>query len=156
SIPGESKDKVFGEAMLTMQADHRKSEIIREAHRILKKGGVYAIHELGLLDVDETQKAEIQKDLAQVIKVNARPLTEEEWKTLLAKEGFVIQKVMINDMHLLEPGRMIEDEGILRTMKIGYNILTNPEARQRILQMRKTFRKYKQHLNAIAIIAEKI
>ena len=37
-------DKVFGEAMLTMQADHRKSEMIREAHRILKKGGLYAIH----------------------------------------------------------------------------------------------------------------
>src|SRR5690606_32881236 len=46
NLPSESKDKVFGEAMLTMQADHRKSEIIKEAHRILKKGGLYAIHEL--------------------------------------------------------------------------------------------------------------
>src|SRR5690606_12089481 len=33
----DSADKVIGEAMLTMQADLRKSEIIREAYRILKK-----------------------------------------------------------------------------------------------------------------------
>ena len=44
----DSKDKIIGEAMITMHADHRKSEIVREAHRILKKGGLYAVHELGL------------------------------------------------------------------------------------------------------------
>lgn len=32
-----SADKLVGEAMLTMHADHRKSEIVKEAHRILKK-----------------------------------------------------------------------------------------------------------------------
>jgi ubiquinone/menaquinone biosynthesis C-methylase UbiE len=37
--------KVYGEAMLTMQADHIKSEIIKEAYRILKKGGLYGIHD---------------------------------------------------------------------------------------------------------------
>lgn len=32
-----SQTKIFGEAMLTMHANHRKSEIIKEAHRVLKK-----------------------------------------------------------------------------------------------------------------------
>jgi ubiquinone/menaquinone biosynthesis C-methylase UbiE len=42
-LEAESKDKVFGEAMLTMQNDSRKKEIVQEAYRILKKGGLYAV-----------------------------------------------------------------------------------------------------------------
>ncbi len=155
-IESDSQDKVYGEAMLTMHADHRKSEIIKEAHRILKKGGIYAIHELGLMDVDESLKATIQRDLALSIKVNARPLTETEWRELLEREGFKIKSVFINDMKLLELGRLIDDEGLVRTLKISLNIMLNPKARQRILEMRKIFRKHQQHINAIVIIAEKL
>ncbi|MEZ4929561.1 MAG: hypothetical protein R2777_06070 [Chitinophagales bacterium] len=65
---------MYGEAMLTMQADHRKSDIIKEAYRLLKKDGYYGIHELGLTPntIDENLKADIQKQLANVIKVNAQ------------------------------------------------------------------------------------
>jgi ubiquinone/menaquinone biosynthesis C-methylase UbiE len=157
-LPDESKDKVFGEAMLTMHADHRKSEIVKEANRILKKGGLYAIHELGLFpaDLTEQQKSGIQRDLALSIKVNARPLTEQEWKELLCNEGFRIVKIEINPMCLLEPARMIDDEGFFGALKIGFNILSTPLARKRIVQMRKTFKKHCMHMNAIAIIAQKI
>ncbi len=157
-LPEESKDKVFGEAMLTMHADHRKSEIIREAHRILKKGGLYGIHELGLTpdNLEEHVKAAIQKDLAVAIKVNARPLTEAEWTALLEKEGFKVLKTERNPMHLLKPSRIIDDEGFFRALKIGFNILSNPKAGKRILQMKRTFKKHQQHMNAIAIIAEKL
>lgn len=155
TLDNDSKDKVYGEAMLTMQADHRKSEIIREAHRILKKGGLYAIHELGLMDVDEKLKSEIQRDLAVSIKVNARPLTEKEWTDLLEKEGFKVKQVYINDMSLLETKRVIDDEGFLGSLKITFNILANKAARKRVLEMRDTFRKHEKHMNAIAIIAEK-
>ncbi len=156
-LPDNSKDKVYGEAMLTMHADHRKAEIIREAHRILKKGGMYAIHELGLTPntINESDKATIQRQLAEAIKVNARPLTEKEWIDLLEKEGFKIKQVHTNEMHLLETKRIISDEGIFRTLKITYNILTNPKARKRILEMRKVFKRYTNNMNAIAIIAEK-
>lgn len=149
--------KAYGEAMLTMQADHRKSEIIKEAHRILKTGGLYGIHELGLQpdDISEEKKSEIQRELAQVIKVNTRPLTVSEWSKLLEKEGFQIVKTETNPMHLLEPKRMIDDEGFFRTLKIAFNILTHPEERKRILAMRKVFRKYQSHLNAISIVGEK-
>lgn len=155
-LEDNSKEKVYGEAMLTMHADHRKSEIIREAHRILKKGGVYAIHELGLTDVDENVKSNIQKDLALSIKVNARPLTQEEWKKLIEKEGFKVRKIFTNKMHQLKLNRIIDDEGFLRTLKIGYNIFTQPQARKRVFEMRSTFQKYEKQMNAIVIIAEKI
>ncbi len=157
TLESESATKVYGEAMLTMHADHRKAEIIREAHRILKKGGFYAIHELGLTpnNISEEKKAEIQKDLAIAIKVNARPLTESEWTKLLEQEGFLVKKIITNPMHLLEPKRVIDDEGFFRTIKIIFNTLTNSLARKRIFEMRKVFRKYQNNLNAICIIAEK-
>lgn len=157
TLENNSYSKVYGEAMLTMQADHRKSEIIKEAYRILKKGGKYGIHELGLVpnDLSEETKAKIQKELAHTIKVNARPLTQNEWITLLEKEGFAIENIETNPMLLLESKRMIEDEGVFRTLKIIYNIITHPEERSRILAMRKVFRKNQHHLNAISIVAVK-
>ncbi len=158
NLSENSKDKVYGEAMLTMHADHRKTEIVREAHRILKKGGLYAIHELGLTpdDLGDELKAKIQSDFAVTIKVNARPLTENEWKDLLEKEGFRIKKVFLNPMRLLEVKRIIDDEGFFRFLKIFYNVVSNPKAKRRISAMRDAFRKHQSHINAIAIIAEKI
>lgn len=123
-------DKLCGEAMLTMQADHKKSAIIKEAHRLLRKGGLYGIHELGLTPdhIDEKEKAEIQHELALCIKVNARPLTQPEWINLLEKEGFRIKEIKTNPMLLLETKRIVDDEGLFRTLKIGFNIIRQPKA----------------------------
>ncbi len=156
-LADNSQDKVYGEAMLTMHADHRKEEIVREAHRILKPGGLYAIHELGITpdDIETEEKAVIQRDLAQSIRVNARPLTKTEWTALLEKQGFEVKHIYTNKMHLLHIGRMIQDEGFIRTLKIGYNILANPSARRRISEMRQTFKKHEKDMNAIVVIAQK-
>lgn len=158
TLPPTSATKVYGEAMLTMQADHRKSEIIKEAHRILRKGGLYGIHELALSPdtLEEAIKRDIQRELAQVIRVNARPLTAHEWQILLTEKGFQIKKIMTNPMYLLEPSRIIDDEGFIRSIKIAFNVLTHPKALKQIMAMRSVFRKYQEHLCAIAIVAEKI
>lgn len=150
-------DKVLGEAMLTMRADPRKLEIIREAFRLLKPGGVYGIHELGLVpdDISENAVQEIKRELELTIKVNASPLTKKGWIRLLEKEGFKVNEVREAPMRLLDPQRIIEDEGITRAFKIGYNIMSHPKERGRVLQMRKVFRKYKNHLKAFAFIATK-
>lgn len=157
-LPEESATKVYGEAMLTMQADHRKSEIVREARRVLSKGGLYGIHELGLTpgNLSPELKKEIQRELAKVIRVNARPLTVPEWTEIMEEEGFRIRKVVTNQMLLLEKHRILSDEGWLRTLKITWNIMTHPRARKQIRAMRSVFRKYMTHMNAVAIIAEKI
>jgi len=149
--------KVYGEAMLSMQADHRKSEIIREAFRLLRKGGLYGIHELGLkpVDIAPDTKADIQLELAEAIQVNARPLTIQEWSDFLEHAGFIIREQYSNPMHLLEPLRLLDDEGWIRTLKIVFNALTHPVERKRILVMRRVFRKYRNHLNAVCIVAEK-
>ena len=58
-------------------------------------------------------------------------------------------------MLLLEAGRVVEDEGLFGALKIGANILTHPDERKRILEMRSVFKKYRKELNAIVVIAEK-
>lgn len=153
----ESADKVYGEAMLTMQTDQRKSEIIREAHRLLRKGGLYGIHELGLHpnDLDAESKRSIQQGLAKAIKVNARPMTTNEWVAILEKEGFEVIEIMSKPMSLLDPKRILEDEGFFRTIKIAFNMMTHPKERKRIEEMQAIFHHHKEKLRGVAMVARK-
>lgn len=156
-LPEACADKVYGEAMLTMQNEQQKRAIIAEAYRILKKGGRYGVHEISLRPdtISEEEKISIQKDLAHGIKVNARPLTTQEWCKLFEDEGFKVKEIAYAPMHLLEAGRIIKDEGFFRALKIGFNILTHSKARQRIKAMRASFLKNEKSMQAISIIAEK-
>ena len=158
TLPDSCADKVYCEAMLTMQSNKNKGTIISEAARILRPGGYYAIHEICLIpdDVSETLKRGIYHDLATAIQVNARPITLPEWKELFANAGLEVVSYSTNNMHLLEPKRVINDEGVFRTMKIVFNILTHPAMRKRVLGMRRIFRKYEDSLRSITILAKKV
>lgn len=156
-LPSESATKVYGEAMLTMQSKLQKKAIVEEAARVLKPGGYYGMHELSLYpdDLSEDIKRALYRDLSLHIKVNARPLTTKEWTELLESAGFTIVAVNHNPMYLLEAKRMVQDEGVLRTLKIAFNLLTHPTYFKRVKRMRATFRHYYSHMQAIAIIARK-
>lgn len=150
-------DVVVGEAMLTMQTDRGKAEIIAEAHRVLRDGGRYAIHELALTpdDLPDGAKTEIRRDLARTIKVNARPLTVAEWRTLFEDAGFSVQSVRTAPMALLQTRRMIADEGLAGTLRITGNVLRDKAALRRVLDMRSTFRRYRRSMVAVALVAER-
>jgi len=152
-----SASVVYGEAMLTMQSDAQKARIVQEAVRLLRSGGRYGIHELCLKpdNLAEEMKQEIQRELAQAIRVNARPLTVGEWRALLAGAGLQVKFEATNPMHLLKPARMVADEGILRALKIAFNILRTPAARRRVLQMRAILNRYANNLSAVALVAVK-
>lgn len=156
-LPDESATKVYGEAMLTMQSDAVKDRIIAEAARLLRPGGLYGIHEIGLRpdDIPEEKKEEIRSALAGSIMSNVRPLTLPEWNAVMERNGLEVVAVNTVGMFLLEPKRMLADEGILRVIKILFNMLTHPRARKRVLQMRSVFRKYKNEMYAISIVARK-
>lgn len=158
SIDASSMDKVYGEAMLTIRVDDRKTEIIREANRILKAGGLYGIHELCLVPqtMSDEEQDNIRRDLATTMKVNARPTTQDNWKRLIEKEGFEVINIEKVPMRLLNPSRMVKDEGLFHTAKICYNVLKHPPERRRIRQMQRVFSKYEEHLNAISIVAKKV
>lgn len=156
-LPADSADVVIGEAMLTMQGAKAKTAIIAEAVRVLRPGGRYAIHELGLTpdDLPDEVKTDIRQALARTIKVNARPLTLVEWTTLLTAHGLVVDSVQTAPMALLQARRLVADEGLGGALRFAGRVIARPGARRRVLAMRRTFRTHRHHLNAVAIVAHK-
>lgn len=156
-LESNSADVVIGEAMLTMQTERGKQAIIGEAFRLLRAGGTYSIHELGLQpdNLDESVKDEVRKALARSIKVNARPFTEQEWRELLEAEGFEVLWRGKEPMALLDMKRNIADEGIGGVLRILRNVLGNKDIRARVLNMKHTFDKYSNELTGIAFVVRK-
>lgn len=156
-LPNSSATLVIGEAMLTMQSETVKRAIMEEAFRILKPGGRYLIHELGLRPDNisaETQKT-VCDTLSRTVHVNANPLTRSQWIKELQDVGFDISHTETTTMALLESRRVIADEGLVNAIRFAWNALRNPEARTRIRRMRRVFRENRQHVCAYGFIAVK-
>jgi len=156
-LPDKCATVVYGEAMLTMQTAEMKREIVREAYRLLKSGGRYGIHEMCLMsdNLDEKTKRETERALTGVVHHGVRPLAVSEWRLLLESEGLEVQSVDLAPMSLLEPGRLIRDEGFAGALRFVWNLLRDSEARRRVLQMRSVFHLYRKQLGAAAIIGSK-
>lgn len=156
-LPDATATVVYGEAMLTMQTPGKKQQIVQEAFRLMKPGGRYGIHELCLVpdDLDEDTKQEIQKALTDAIHVGARPLTVTEWRTLLEAEGFIVHTQVTAPMHLLEPKRLIQDEGFWGALRFVWNVLRDSKAKRRVKTMRQVFQTYEANLAAIMLVGIK-
>ncbi|GAA1138058.1 class I SAM-dependent methyltransferase [Ornithinicoccus hortensis] len=156
-LPAASADVVVGEALLTMHGDRDKAAIITEAVRLLRPGGRYAIHELGLApdSISDQIKTDVRQALARTIRVNARPLTAAEWQALLTSHGLVVDQVEYAPMALLQPRRLLADEGLGGTLRFAGNLLRHRQARRRVLAMRRVFRANRDHLTAVALVAHK-
>ena len=157
-LPDSCATVVYGEAMLTMQTEETKRKIVHEAFRLLRKGGRYGIHEMCLRsdDLDEAKKKDTERALTGVVHHGVRPLSVAEWSALLQSEGFAVQSVETAPMSLLEPGRLIRDEGVAGALRFAFNLLRDSEARQRVLEMRSVFRRHREQLGAVAILAKKL
>lgn len=156
-LAASSASIVYGEAMLSMQTPEQKCRILAEAYRLLKPGGRYGIHELALLpdDIDDASRKAIEREMSMNIHVGVRPATLAEWRHLLGHAGFRIEWQTLAPMHLLEPKRVLDDEGIAGVLRIAFNLLRRPAARCRVLSMRRMFRRHATHLSAVAIVCVK-
>jgi SAM-dependent methyltransferase len=156
-LPNGSATVVYGEAMLSMQPQDTKTRIIREAYRLLKPAGRYAIHELSFVpdNLADSVKDEIHQSLSEAIHVGVRLLTVVEWRELLEAEGLAVKEHAQTPMHLLEPKRLVQDEGLFGAVRFVWNVTRHEEARRRVLAMRGVFRKYRDHLAAIMLVGQK-
>jgi len=153
-LTSESATVVYGEAMLTMQTDATKRQIVREAARLLRPSGRYAIHEMCLADgVGGEVRKEVERALTGVVHHGVRPLTVSEWRLLLEGEGFEVKSVETAPMALLEPARVVSDEGFFRALRFAFNVLRDTDARSRIFEMRRVFRRHRAHIAAVTMTA---
>jgi hypothetical protein len=156
-LPDHSATVVYGEAMLTMQTEEVKRSIVREAYRLLQSGGRYGIHEMCLMSdqLEEAVRKETERALTGVVHHGVRPLTVSEWTALLQSEGFEVREVELAPMSLLEPRRLVSDEGLAGALRFAWNALRDSEARRRVLDMRSVFRRFRKVLGAVALVAVK-
>jgi hypothetical protein len=156
-LTSSSATVVYGEAMLTMQPEEKKRAIVREAHRLLEAGGRYGIHEMYLVseDLNDDERKAAEKELTGVVHHGVRPLTLNEWRSLLESEGFHVEFASTAPMSLLEPARLIQDEGLAGAVRFAFNLLRHPDARRRVLQMRSVFRRNRKRLGAVTLTAIK-
>lgn len=154
-LPDNYADVVVCEAMLTMQTPENKRAILCEIHRILKPGGTFVSHELGITpnNISADDEADIQHDLSRAIRVNVKPITQREWGDYLQEAGFELTWSKTAPMALLNPRRNLADEGLCGVIKIIKNVLTIPGAKQRVLEMRATFKCHANHMCGIAMVS---
>ncbi len=155
ALPDGVASVIVGEAMLSMQGAARKHAILAEAHRLLRPGGRYAIHELAVAPDSAAPEvlAEIEKDLSRTIHVGVRIGTVAQWRQWLDEEGFTVEEEHVAPMRLLELDRMIADEGVVGVGRFVFNMLRTPGATSRLREVSAVFRKHSTHLRAVALVA---
>jgi hypothetical protein len=100
-------------------------------------------------------RGEVERSLTDVVHHGVRPLSVAEWRSLLESEGFEVKAIETTSMSLLEPGRLIKDEGVRGALRFALNVLKDGEARRRVFEMRRSFRRNRKILGAVALLATK-
>ena len=156
-LPSGCASVVYGEAMLSMQSLGQKNRIFAEARRLLATGGRYGIQELCFLhdDISDHLRHEIHSAMAEEIHAGVQPLSRSEWGNLFERNGMKVTWCGEGQMLLLEPRRVLRDEGFRGALRIAFNMASNPILRRRILGMRRLFRKYGEHLGAISLVGQR-
>jgi SAM-dependent methyltransferase len=156
-LPSGVATLVIGEAMLSMQTPTNKRAIVEEAWRLLRPGGRYLIHELAIAPdgLDAGTIARIEEDLSTQIHVGVRIGTLRDWTRWLDEAGFIVEETRVTPMRLLEPDRLIRDEGPAGALRFVFNAVSTPGALRRLRAIRRVFRTHQHHLCAIAIIAQR-
>lgn len=155
-LPDGLAQVVFSEALLSMQNAVQKRRVFAEARRLLAPGGRYGIHEIAFTfrGGDEPVRTAVQAAIAREIHVGVQLLTRGEWVRLFADHGFTPVWIQEAPLNLLELGRLVSDEGWYGCLRIGYNLARSREIRQRVLAMRRLFRRYRGCIGAVAIVGQ--
>ena len=146
-----SFDYIINEAMLTMFSDKSKSKALSEYYRVLKPGGLLLTHDILLLNNYE----ETRKTLSDAINMNVSPLPKENWLLLFEEAGFKTVNSLYDKLTLLTVSGLVDDEGILNTLKIIKNGFKK-ENRSQFIKMGVVFKKLEKDMNFICFVNKKV
>ncbi len=144
-------DCVLAEAILSMQSASGKAKILAGVRDRLKPGGRFLSHELL---ANGPNPEEIHRDLTAAIRVNAQPLSSAAWIAACQEAGLMVHHHATGPMALLDPQRIVQEEGLPTLLTLGWNMITRPVMRDRILTMRQVFRRHADHLGYVILCAQ--
>lgn len=145
----ESFDYVLAEAILTLQSPAGKAKILADVRDRLNIDGKFLSHELLARDHLES----LHQDLSQAMHVKATPLTEADWINTFYQVGLTVTQQQRGAMKLLDPIQVLQDEGVVHTAQIVWNMVTQPVLRDRILTMQRVLTQHQADLGYIALCA---
>ncbi|QEF97785.1 hypothetical protein Mal15_18290 [Stieleria maiorica] len=122
--------------------------LARMGKRVLRPGGIEMTRRM--LDSLSISSSDTVVELAPGMGATARLTLAFRPAAYIA-----VERVPNAAMHLLEPWRVISDEGIFGAARIAMNVMRTPVARHRILAMRGVFKRYAKHLCAVSMTGHK-
>jgi len=140
-----SFDIAISQAMLILVED--KIKAIQEAYRVLKNGGAAGWLELSW---KKPITDEILNQISNVICAYCMKnvSTFEEWQEIFKKAGIENLIIIKKNLKPMEFWKMIQDEGIINTIKIIRRINKNPEIKNRMKLIRSFFKKYHDYFGS--------
>ena len=156
-LPGETATVLFGEAVLTMQAETSRQAIVQEAWRVLRRGGRYGLHELCVWPdgLARSCRRLIELELAQALEEDIRLPTSQDWQVVVESAGFAVRSITTSPMRMLEPASLLRDERLLGALRFAFNLGCSPAMLRRVHAIRSVVHRRRHHLRAIACICEK-
>ncbi|OAX54161.1 hypothetical protein A5N15_11285 [Rothia kristinae] len=152
-LPASSADVVLIEAVLSTLGDEEKAAVLAEAHRILRPGGVCGVHELALRpgQLSALEQEGIRRNLARELRLPARPLTVRTGGPRPVA-GLRPEQMKLVPMSMLQPRRMLADEGAAGVLRILGNMARRPRAARRAQRMHRVFWDHRRHLSGMALV----
>lgn len=157
-LPDGFATAVYGESMMTIHSEKNKRSIIGEVHRLLQPGGRYAMQEISVLpdDIDGELAETIRRDVMRAVRHPAWPKTTRQWREFMTEHGFEITAEHRREVRLLEPERLVEDEGEATAFRFAWNALEDDVAVARIREIRSVFNRYRENLCAYCLVCRKL
>lgn len=156
-LPDQCATVIYGESMMTIHSPERKESMIREVHRMLRPDGLYAMQEISLFpsEIDADLAKAMLRDIKQAVRHPAWPNTVGQWRTFLDQNGFEVIEEFQRPVLLLEPERLLEDEGAENALRFSWNVIDSEIALKRIREIRSVFQRYRENLCGYCVVCRK-
>lgn len=151
SLGDRAFDYIITEASVTHFAHAKKTDFFAG---VSKHGGSFLLHEICYRTMDPERQKKARSDMSKALGIGFYPETVDGWKDLVTNAGFEVDHFETGPLAVLSPLEVMHDEG-WNCLRIGWNLITQSELRNRVLTVRQTMSSYAEDLGFVILSASK-